>query len=150
VLPGIGTLSHALNASTADISWVMSGYLLSAAILTPVFGQLGDMLGKRRMLIAALAIFAAGSVVAALATDVWILVAARVIQGAGGGIIPLCLGIISDSLPSRRRPAALGLVSAIAGIGAGGGCLQRFRMTRNRRPPTGPIAAPTPGATTSG
>lgn len=123
VLPGLGTLSHALNASTADISWVLSGYLLSAAILTPVFGRLGDMLGKRRMLVAALAIFAAGSVVAALATDVWVLVAARVIQGAGGGIIPLCLGIISDSLPSRKRPAALGLVSAIAGIGAGGGLL---------------------------
>ncbi|MDN3354368.1 MFS transporter [Actinomadura sp. DC4] len=123
VLPGLGTLSHALNASTADVSWVMSGYLLSAAILTPVFGRLGDMLGKRRMLVAALAIFALGSVVAALSTDIWMLVAARVVQGAGGGIIPLCLGIISDGFPARRRPAALGLVSAIAGIGAGGGLL---------------------------
>ena len=123
VLPGLGALSRALTASPADISWVMSAYLLSAAILTPVFGRLGDMLGKRRMLVTVLAIFTLGSVVAAMATDIWTLVAARVVQGAGGGIIPLCLGIISDSLPPRKRPAALGLISAIAGIGAGGGLL---------------------------
>jgi EmrB/QacA subfamily drug resistance transporter len=123
VVPGLGRLSAALHASAADISWVMSGYLLSAAILTPVFGRLGDMVGKRRMLIVALVIFTVSSVVAALATNVWVLVAARVVQGAGGGIIPLCLGIISDTFPAKRRPVALGLIAALAGIGAGAGLL---------------------------
>ncbi|MEU5885147.1 MFS transporter [Spirillospora sp. NPDC047279] len=123
LLPGIGQLGRDLNASTADVSWVMSAYLVSAAILTPVFGRLGDMLGKRKMLIVVLALFAVGSVLAAVATSIWVVVAARVVQGAGGGLFPLCMGIINDSFPSRRRPGALGLISAIAGIGAGGGLL---------------------------
>ncbi|MEV0354699.1 MFS transporter [Nocardia sp. NPDC050697] len=123
ILPGIGVLTHALDASAADVSWVMSGYLLAAAVLTPILGRLGDMYGKRRMLLIVLVLFAAGSVVAALAPNVWVLVAARVLQGAGGGIIPLCLGIVSDAFPPQRRPVALGVVAAIAGIGAGAGLL---------------------------
>lgn len=123
VLPGMGVLGRELEASAADMSWVMSGYLLAAAVLTPVFGRLGDMWGKRRMLVAALLLFAAASVVAALASNVWVLVAARIVQGAGGGIIPLCMGIISDAFSPRRRPVALGIVGATAGIGAGGGLL---------------------------
>ncbi|MBH0779502.1 MFS transporter [Nocardia bovistercoris] len=123
VVPGMGMLSHALNASTTDVSWVMSGYLLAAAVLTPVLGRLGDMYGKRRMLIVVLAVFAVGSVVAALAPNVWVLVAARVLQGAGGGIIPLCLGLVGDWFEPQRRPVALGVISAIAGIGAGVGLL---------------------------
>ncbi|ROO86268.1 EmrB/QacA subfamily drug resistance transporter [Actinocorallia herbida] len=121
VLPGIGVLGGELGASATDMSWVMSGYLLSAAVLTPVFGRLGDMYGKRRLLIAALVLFAVSSAVAALAPNVWVLVAARIVQGAGGGIIPLCMGIISDTFSPRRRPMALGIVGATAGIGAGGG-----------------------------
>jgi EmrB/QacA subfamily drug resistance transporter len=123
IVPGLGVLSHELNASVADIGWVLTGYLISAAILTPVFGRLGDMLGKRRMLLIALALFTAGSVVGALAPNVWVLVAARIIQGAGGGIFPLCYGIIGDNFAPHRRPAALGLISALAGIGAGAGLL---------------------------
>ena len=123
VVPGMGALAESLNASVTDVSWVMSGYLLAAAVLTPVLGRLGDMYGKRRMLVIVLALFALGSVAAALAPNIWILVAARVLQGAGGGIIPLCLGLIGDWFDPDRRPVALGLVSAIAGIGAGAGLL---------------------------
>ncbi|MEV0711632.1 MFS transporter [Nocardia aurea] len=123
VVPGMGALAESLNASVTDVSWVMSGYLLAAAVLTPVLGRLGDMYGKRHMLVIVLALFALGSVAAALAPNIWILVAARVLQGAGGGIIPLCLGLIGDWFDPDRRPVALGLVSAIAGIGAGAGLL---------------------------
>ncbi|WP_433622171.1 MFS transporter [Nocardia sp. CA-120079] len=123
IVPGVSTLSHTLHASAADVSWVMSGYLLAAAVLTPILGRLGDMYGKRRMLVVALTGFALGSVVAALAPNVWVLVAARVMQGAGGGIIPLCLGLIGERFEPNRRAVALGVVSAIAGIGAGAGLL---------------------------
>jgi EmrB/QacA subfamily drug resistance transporter len=123
LLPGIGRLGRDLNASTADVSWVMSGYLVSAAILTPVFGRLGDMLGKKPMLIVVLALFGLGSVMAALASGIWVVVAARALQGAAGGVFPLCMGIINDTFPAERRPGALGLISATAGIGAGGGLL---------------------------
>jgi EmrB/QacA subfamily drug resistance transporter len=123
VVPGLGVMSAELDASVADVGWVLTAYLISAAILTPVFGRLGDMLGKRRMLMVAVGLFALGSVAAALAPSIWVLVAARVVQGAGGGIFPLCYGIIGDTFPVERRATALGLISALAGIGAGAGLL---------------------------
>lgn len=121
VVPGLHVLSEELHASTSDVAWVMTGYLLSAAVLTPVVGRLGDMFGKRRMLIIALAVFTATSVLAALAPNIWVLVAARVIQGVGGGIFPLCYGVISDTFSAERRPVALGIISALAGVGSGAG-----------------------------
>ncbi|GAA3226829.1 MFS transporter [Actinocorallia longicatena] len=123
VVPAIGELSRTLEASPGDVSWVMSAYLMAAAVLTPVIGRLGDMTGKRRMLIIVLAVFTAAGVAAALVTNVWALVACRVLQGVGGGIYPLCFGIIADGFPARRRPVALGVVSALTGIGAGGGLI---------------------------
>ncbi|ABW11014.1 hypothetical protein Franean1_1575 [Parafrankia sp. EAN1pec] len=103
-----------------------------AAILTPIVGRLGDMFGKRRMLVVTLAAFAVGNALAALAPNVWLLILARVVQGAGGGIFPLCFGLINDTFSAERRPGALGLVSAISGIGAGSG------------PVTGPGPGPGP------
>ncbi|MFE3542768.1 MFS transporter [Nocardia sp. NPDC059177] len=123
IVPGVMILGHELGASTADVGWVLTAYLISAAILTPVFGRLGDMYGKKKLLVVALALFALGSVIGALAPSIWVLVAARVIQGAGGGIFPLCYGIIGDTFPAEKRAGALGLISALAGIGAGGGLL---------------------------
>ncbi|MGW5316948.1 MFS transporter [Nocardia thailandica] len=123
IVPGVMILGHELGASTADVGWVLTAYLISAAILTPVFGRLGDMYGKKKLLVVALGLFALGSVVGALAPSIWVLVAARVVQGAGGGIFPLCYGIIGDTFPAEKRGGALGLISALAGIGAGGGLL---------------------------
>ncbi|MCK9896721.1 MFS transporter [Frankia sp. AgB32] len=123
VVPGLGELSGALHTSTQNVSWVFSAYLVAAALLTPVIGRLGDMVGKRRMLIVSLVGFGAGSVLAALSPNIWVLVVARVIQGVGGGIFPLCFGLIHDTFPAERRPGALGVISAIAGIGAGAGLL---------------------------
>lgn len=123
IVPGVNVLGRELGASAEQVSWVMTGYLVSAAVLTPVMGRLGDMAGKKKILLVSLAMFTASSVAAALAPNVWVLIAARVAQGIGGGIFPLCYGIIADTFPRHRRPAALGLISALAGIGAGGGLL---------------------------
>ncbi|ONH52403.1 MFS transporter [Frankia sp. CcI49] len=123
VVPGVGVLTDALGTTAANVTWVFSAYLVAAAILTPVIGRLGDMYGRRRLLVIALTVFAAGSVLSALASDIWLLVAARTVQGAGGGIFPLCFGIIGEAFPERRRPGAVGLIAAIAGIGAGAGLL---------------------------
>ncbi|WP_018501008.1 MFS transporter [Parafrankia discariae] len=123
IVPGLGALAEALHTTSENISWVLSAYLVSAAILTPIVGRLGDMFGKRRMLVVALAAFAVGNALAVLAPNVWLLILARVVQGAGGGIFPLCFGLINDTFSAERRPGALGLVSAISGIGAGGGLI---------------------------
>jgi MFS family permease len=81
------------------------------------------MFGKRRMLVVALFIFAAGSVVSALGDSVAAIVAGRVLQGIGGGIFPLCFGIIRDEFPAERVSASIGLISATAGIGGGLGLI---------------------------
>ena len=67
-----------------------------------MFGRLGDMFGKRRMLVISLGFFGGGSVVSALGTSLEVVVAGRVLQGLGGGIFPLCFGIIRDEFPRER------------------------------------------------
>ncbi|WP_405539319.1 MFS transporter [Streptomyces sp. NBC_00075] len=123
IVPAIGQLAVSLHTSTQNVSWTLTGYLVSAAVLTPVLGRLGDMFGKRRLLVVSLVLFAAGGAVAALGESLGLVVAGRVLMGAGGGIFPLCFGIIRDEFPAGRRPGAVGLVSATAGIGGGIGLL---------------------------
>src|SRR3954470_4477502 len=81
------------------------------------------MFGKRRMLVVSLGVFAGGSVVAALAHSLELLVAGRVLQGVGGGIFPLCFAIVRDEFPREQVGRAVGLLSAVAGIGGGLGLI---------------------------
>src|SRR5258706_141898 len=123
LIPAVRGMAQSLHTSTETVSWVVTGYLIAAAVLTPVVGRLGDMFGKRLMLLVTLLFFGGFGAVAAVAPQIWIFVAARVLQGAAGGIVPLCFSIINDDFPPERRPVALGLISAIAGVGAGGGLI---------------------------
>jgi MFS family permease len=119
LIPAIGDLITSFHTDAAGVAWTLTGYLLSAAVCTPLLGRLGDMFGKRRMLVVALALFAAGNVISALGDTLGVVVAGRVLQGAGGGIFPLCFGIIRDEFPADRVRSSIGLVSAVAGIGGG-------------------------------
>ncbi|MGZ6644044.1 MAG: MFS transporter [Solirubrobacteraceae bacterium] len=119
LIPALGVLGGDLHTSTTGVTWTLTGYLLAAAIATPLFGRLGDMFGKRRMLVISLAIFAAGNVVSALSGSIEGVVAGRVLQGFGGGIFPLCFGIIRDEFPRDRVATGIGSISAIFGIGGG-------------------------------
>ncbi|MDX3386103.1 MFS transporter [Streptomyces niveiscabiei] len=123
IAPALGDMTASLHTNAQDVAWAFTGYLVSAAVLTPVIGRLGDMFGKRRLLVIALVLFAAGSALAASADNLALVVAGRVVMGAGGGIFPLCFGIVRDTFPERRRAGAVGLVSALSGIGGGIGLL---------------------------
>jgi EmrB/QacA subfamily drug resistance transporter len=98
---------------------VFTVYLLTASILTPILGRLGDMFGKERTLVYSLGLLAAGTLLAALATDITVMIVARIIQGAGGAIFPLAFGIIRDEFPRERVASGIALISAILGIGGG-------------------------------
>lgn len=119
LVPAIPELMRALRTDENGVTWTLTGYLVAAAVFTPLVGRLGDMFGKRRLLVAALAAFTAGSVLSALASELWIVVAGRIVQGVGGGIFPLCFAIIRDEFPRERVARAVGLLSATAGIGGG-------------------------------
>ena len=119
VIPALPEIARDVNASPAAASWILSGFLLSASIATPIVGKLGDVYGKGRVLTLVLLLFSLGGVVCALAPSIGVLIAGRVIQGVAGGVFPLAFGIIRDTFPRERMASGLGLVSAIIGIGAG-------------------------------
>jgi EmrB/QacA subfamily drug resistance transporter len=119
VAPALPEIQRDLNASATSATWVLTAYLLSASILTPIVGRLGDMFGKERTLVHSLAALGAGTLLAALATDVNVLIAGRVIQGGGGAIFPLAFGIIRDEFPRERVATGIAMISAILGVGAG-------------------------------
>jgi EmrB/QacA subfamily drug resistance transporter len=119
VIPALPEIAQNVHASPAAASWILSGFLLSASISTPIVGKLGDVYGKGRVLTLVLLLFSLGGIVCALAHSIALLIVGRVIQGVAGGVFPLAFGIIRDTFPPERMATGLGLVSAIIGIGAG-------------------------------
>lgn len=121
LVPVLSHIEHTFRTDQRTVVWVLTAYLLSASILTPVLGRAGDMVGKRRMLVVTLAALTAGSALAALAPSIGWLVAARVVQGAGGGVMPLAFGIIRDLYPEARVSRAVSVLAAIGALGYGAG-----------------------------
>ena len=119
VVPALPTLQHDLDTTPTGVTWVFTAYLLSASVATPIAGRLGDMFGKKRTLLVVMAGLAGGSLIAALATTLPVLIAARTIQGTGGAMFPLAFGIIRDEFPRERVAAGIGLISGLLGIGGG-------------------------------
>src|SRR4029079_13252281 len=107
VVPALPDLQAALHTSQSSISWILTAYLLSASVATPVLGRLGDMFGKERMLVVVLAALSAGSLIAALTSSIGVMIAARVLQGLGGAVFPLALGVIHHHVPRERGRRAL-------------------------------------------
>jgi EmrB/QacA subfamily drug resistance transporter len=119
VAPALPEIQHSLHTSESMVSWVLTGYLLSASVSTPIVGRLGDMFGKERVLVVVLVMLGVGTLIAAVATSIGVLIIARVVQGIGGGVFPLSFGIIRDEFPRDRVSGGIGLMSALLGIGGG-------------------------------
>ena len=121
VIPALPTMQRALHASETEIAWLLTAYLLSASVGTAIIGRLGDMYGKERLLLWTLATLSAGTLLAAVSSSLAVIVVARFIQGAAGGIFPLAFGIVRDEFPRTKVAGSIGLLSAILGVGAGVG-----------------------------
>jgi EmrB/QacA subfamily drug resistance transporter len=119
VSPVLPTVQHSLHTSQNTVTWVLTGYLLSASVATPILGRLGDMIGKKRVLVGVLAVLAVGTLLAALATSIGVMIVARVIQGAGGAILPLSFGIVRDEFPREKVSSAIGITAALLAVGGG-------------------------------
>jgi len=121
VTPVLPTIQHDLHTSQGTATWVLTAYLLSASIFTPILGRVGDMVGKERMLVVTLLALAAGSVLAGLAHSIGVLILARAIQGIGGAVLPLSFGIVRDEFPAIKVATGVGVVAAMAAVGGGAG-----------------------------
>ncbi|MEV0265145.1 MFS transporter [Streptomyces sp. NPDC050617] len=117
VVPLVADLPKLLHTTTSNASWVITATLLAGAVATPVMGRLGDMFGKRRMLIVALGLLVVGSLICALTSDLVLMVIGRAVQGGAMGAIPLGISIMRDELPPKRLGSAMALMSSSLGIG---------------------------------
>ncbi len=119
VIPALTSIQHSLHTTETGVTWLLTGYLLSASVATSILGRLGDMYGKERLLLVTLVILAVGTVISALSTSLLPMIVGRVIQGAGGGIFPLAFGIVRDEFPRERVAGSIGILSSILGVGGG-------------------------------
>jgi EmrB/QacA subfamily drug resistance transporter len=119
VIPVLTTVQHELHTTQGTATWVLTAYLLSASIMTPILGRLGDMTGKKRVFVATLVALAVGSLLAAVAPSIGVLIVARVIQGIAGGMLPVAFGIIRDEFPAEKVAGAVGILAALTAVGAG-------------------------------
>src|SRR4051794_14023257 len=119
VIPALPTLQRDLHTTTTWVTWVLTVFLLVASVATPILGKLGDQYGKERVLLISLLLFLAGSVGAALAWNIWVLIAWRALQGCGAAVFPLSYGVIRGEFSREEGGVAVGLFSAVFGVGGG-------------------------------
>ncbi|GAA2229990.1 MULTISPECIES: MFS transporter [Kitasatospora] len=119
VVPILPSLAKELHTAGSNITWLMTANLLSAAVLTPLLGRFGDLRGRKPMLLISLAGLVAGSALAVGTHSFTWLVVARVLQGAGGGVLPLAISIVRDELPREKVTGGVAAISASMGVGSG-------------------------------
>jgi MFS family permease len=119
LIPVLSVIGNDLGADPVGLTWILTVWLITAAVATPLLGRAGDLIGRRRMFLLALGAVAVGSVLAAVAPTLGIMLLARVLQGLGGAVFPLGFGLVRDAFPATRVPAVIGALSAIMAVGSG-------------------------------
>ncbi|GAA4544062.1 MFS transporter [Amycolatopsis samaneae] len=117
VVPLIPAFPRLLDTTATNASWVVTVTLLAAAVVTPVSGRLGDLYGKRRVVVASLVVLVGGSALCALTSSLALMIVGRALQGLSMGIIALGISIMRDELPPERIGGAVSLMSATLGVG---------------------------------
>lgn len=117
LVPLLGVLPQKLSHSSSAVEWLLTVTLLVSAVSTPIMGRLGDMLGKRRMLLIAVAAGVVGSALCGLTSNLGVLIAGRAFQGASMAALPLAISLASSLLPPERRATGIAMISASLGFG---------------------------------
>ncbi|MFB6771501.1 MFS transporter [Streptomyces sp. NPDC048232] len=119
LVPVIKDLPALLDTSPSNATWVLTSTLLSGAVATPIMGRLGDLFGKRRMLIVSLSVMVVGALISAFTDALIPMIVGRTLQGVAMGAIPLGIGLMRDILPRERLGSAMALMSSSIGVGGG-------------------------------
>ena len=115
---GLPTLAQAFNASFQDIQWVVLAYLLAITTLIVSVGRLGDITGRRRLLLTGIFLFTVASVLCGVAPTLWLLIAARAAQGLGAAIMmALTMAFVGETVPKEKTGRAMGLLGTMSAVG---------------------------------
>ncbi|HJT48933.1 MAG TPA: MFS transporter [Nitrososphaeraceae archaeon] len=132
ILPAIPDFIHSFNISYSTSSWLLSAYIIAAAVITPIGGKLSDIYGKKKMLLIIMAIYAAGIMAGRFATNIEFMLVARVLQGVGMAMFPIAFGIIREVLPETRLAIGQTIFTstfsggAVVGLIGGAAIIQNF------------------------
>lgn len=137
LIPAIPTLIHDFDVTYGLSSWLLTAYLVSGAVMTPIVGKLSDIYGRKRILLIVMAIYVIGVSCAGFSNDIYVMIIARAIQGVGMSMFPIAFGIIRDQFPREKVSIAQGIITsmfatgAVIGLSVGGIIIQHFgwRMT---------------------
>ena len=117
LVPVLGILPAEFMTSAGNVEWLLTSTLLVGAVAVPLMGRLGDMFGKRRLLLLAVSMLVVGSVISGLTSNIAISIVGRSIQGLSLATIPLGISLLTSLLPKERVPGAIALISAMLGVG---------------------------------
>jgi MFS family permease len=123
ILPALPDLADHYGASLVGVAWLGTSFLLASIVAVPLIGRLGDLFGKRLMLLASLGAFAIGSLICALTGSIALAIAGRAIQGLGAAVAPLAYGLVRDTFAPELLPRAVGIVVAASNVGGAIGFL---------------------------
>lgn len=118
VVPLLPDFPRLLSASPAATGWVLTATLLAGSVSNPICGRLGDLFGRRRMLLILLASATIGCFISGLATNLPVMLVGRVLQGVAMGVVPMGIAVMRDLLPAGRLQSAIGTMSATLGLGS--------------------------------
>jgi EmrB/QacA subfamily drug resistance transporter len=115
---GLPTLAHAFNASFQEVQWVVLAYLLAITTLIVSVGRLGDVMGRRRLMLAGISLFTLASTLCGIAPTLWLLIAARVLQGLGAAVMMvITMAMVGETVPKEKNGSAMGLLGTMSAIG---------------------------------
>ncbi|MFG2972591.1 MFS transporter [Streptomyces sp. NPDC048331] len=115
---GLPTLARVFSASFQEVQWIVLGYLLAVTSLIVGVGRLGDLLGRRRLLLAGISLFTAASALCAASPTLWLLVGARAAQGLGAAVMmALTMAFVGETVPKERTGSAMGLLGTMSAVG---------------------------------
>lgn len=117
LIPVLSILPVQLDTSASNVTWLLTSTLLVGAVSVPIMGRLGDMFGKRLMLLVAIGALVVGSLLTAVTDNIGLLILGRAIQGMSAAAIPLGISLLAVTMPRERVSGAIALISAMLGIG---------------------------------
>ena len=132
LLPAIRDIIRDFNISYGTSSWILTAYLISGAVATPIAGKLSDIHGRKKMILSILIIYIVGISIGGFSTNLSMLLIARIIQGIGISMFPIAFGIIRDQLPKDKLAIGVGVFSSmfaagsVVGLAIGGNVIQIF------------------------